>query len=52
MDQKGATSPTMSLESVLITATIDVYKGQDVAVVEISRSFMSVYMDDEVIMTL
>ena len=42
----------MSLESVLITATIDTYEGQDVAVLDILGEFLSADMDEEVKMEL
>jgi hypothetical protein len=47
-----ATSPTVSLESLLITATIDIFERRDVAVVDVSGVFLSADMDEEVITTL
>ena len=46
-----AESPTVALsESVLITATIDAYQGRDVAVVDIPGAYLSMDMDEEVLM--
>jgi hypothetical protein len=47
-----ATSPTVVLESVLVTATIDVFEGHDVAIVDVPGAFLSADMDKEVIMTI
>jgi hypothetical protein len=47
-----ATSPTVALESVLITATIDAFEGCDVAMVDVPGAFLSAEMDEEVIMTI
>jgi hypothetical protein len=47
-----ATSPTVSLESVLITAAIDAFEGRDEAVFNVPGAFLSTGMDEEVIMTL
>jgi hypothetical protein len=46
------TSPTIALESVLITATIDAVEGRDVALVDVPGAFLSANMDEEVIMTI
>jgi hypothetical protein len=46
------TSPSVSLESVLITENIEAYEGSDVAVINMRGGFMSADMDDEVIMML
>jgi hypothetical protein len=46
----AATSPTVSLEAVLITATIDAYEERDVAIVDVPGAFLSADMDEEVIM--
>jgi hypothetical protein len=48
----AATSPNVSLESVLITSTIEAYEGRDVAVVDIPGAYLRSYMDEEVIMLL
>jgi hypothetical protein len=47
-----ATSPTVALESVLITATIYAFEERDVAIVDVPGAFLSTDMDDEVIMTI
>jgi hypothetical protein len=47
-----ATSPTVALESVLITATIDAFEERDVAIVDVPGAFLSADMDEEVIMTI
>jgi hypothetical protein len=48
----AATPPTVALESVLITATIDAYEERDVAIVDVPGAFLSADMDKEVIMTI
>jgi hypothetical protein len=48
----AATSPTVSLESVLITSTIEAYEGREVDVVDIPGDYLSADMDEEVIMLL
>jgi hypothetical protein len=48
----AATSPTIALEAVLITTTIDAYKERDVAIVDIPGAFLSSDMHEEVIMTI
>ena len=47
-EPKGAASPTVSTEAVMLTATIDALEGRDVAVVDISGAYLSADMDDEV----
>jgi hypothetical protein len=47
-----STSPTVALESVLITATIDAFEGRGVAIVDVPGVFLSADMDEEVIMTI
>jgi hypothetical protein len=42
----------MSLESVLITSTIEAFEGREVAVVDIPGAYLSADMDEEVIMLL
>ena len=44
----GATSPTVSTEAVMLTATIDALEGRDVAVVDIPGAYLSADVDDEV----
>jgi hypothetical protein len=46
------TSPTVSLESVLITSTIEAFEGREVAMVDIPGAYLSAGMDEEVIMLL
>jgi hypothetical protein len=48
----AATSPTVAVESVMITATIDAHEGRDVAVVDVPGAFLSADMDEYVIMTI
>jgi hypothetical protein len=47
-----ATSPTVSLEAVLIAATIDVFEECDVVIVDVPVAFLSANMDEEVLMTI
>jgi hypothetical protein len=47
-----ATSPNVSLESVIITSTIEAYEGREVAVVNIPGAYLSADMDEELIMLL
>ena len=47
IEPKDVTSPTFLTEAVMLTATIDALKGQDVALVDIPGAYMSVVMDDE-----
>jgi hypothetical protein len=44
--------PTVSLESVLITSTIEEFEGREVAVVNIPGTYLSSDMDEEIIMLL
>jgi hypothetical protein len=48
----AATPPTVSLEYVLVTSTIEAYEGREVAVVDILGAYLSTDMDEEVIMLL
>jgi hypothetical protein len=48
----AATFPTVAVESVMITATIDAHKGRDVAVVDVPGAFLSLGMDEYVLMTI
>jgi hypothetical protein len=48
----ATTSPTVSLESVLVTSTIEAYEGREVAVVDIPGAYLSVDMDEGVIMLM
>jgi hypothetical protein len=47
-----ATSPTVSLESVLITSTIDAFEGRDVAIVDVHGAFLTADMYEEVIICI
>jgi hypothetical protein len=47
-----ATSPTVALESVLITATIDAFEKREVAIVDVPGAYITAYMDEEVFMCL
>jgi hypothetical protein len=51
-NKSDATSPTVSLEAVLITSTIDAFEGRDVAIVDVSGAFLTADMDEEVLMCL
>jgi hypothetical protein len=48
----AANYPTVAVESVMITATIEAHEGRDVAVVDVPGSFLSADMDEYVIMTI
>ena len=48
IEPKDSTSPTVSTEAAMLTATIDAIEGRDVAVVDIPGAYLSSYMDDEV----
>jgi hypothetical protein len=45
-----AMSPTVSLEAVLITPTIDAFEGRDVAIVDVPGAFLTVDMNGVVFM--
>ena len=47
-DKDEATSPTVALESVLLTSVIDAHERRDVAVVDIPGAFLQTDMDDDV----
>ena len=47
-----ATYPTVSMESILITATIDAHKGKNFRICDISGDFLSGNMDEYVKMAL
>jgi hypothetical protein len=51
-NKSDATSPTVSLEAVLITSIIDAFEGRDVAIVDVPGSFLTADMDEEVLMCL
>ena len=48
-DNTDKTSPTVYTEAVLISAVIDAFKEQDVAVVSIRGAYLSVDMDTDVV---
>ena len=48
IEPKDATSPTVSTEAVMLTATLDKLEGRDVAVVDIPGAYLSADMGDEV----
>ena len=48
IEPKDATSPTVSTEAVMLTATIDALEGRNVAVVDKPVAYQSVDMDNEV----
>jgi hypothetical protein len=50
--KSDATSPTVALESVLITATIDAHEGREVAIVDVPGAYLTADMDEEVFMCL
>ena len=45
---EDATSPTVLTEAGMLTATIGVLEGRDVAVLDIPEAYLSADMDDEV----
>jgi hypothetical protein len=50
--KSDATSPTVALESVLITATIDAFEKREVAIVDVPGAYLMADMDEEVFMCL
>ena len=50
--KEEASSPTVSIEAVILTSTIDAAKGRDVATVDIPNAFMQAEMDDTVYMRI
>jgi hypothetical protein len=42
----------VSMESVLITLTIEAFEGREVTVIDVPGAFLSVNMDDMVVMLL
>ena len=48
MVESNTTSPTVSTEAVMLTATIDALEGRYVAVVDIPGEYLSADMGDEV----
>ena len=54
MEKDESASPTVGLDSVFITATIEAAEGKDVAVVDVPGAYLSADMDGnkEVLMVL
>ena len=50
--KEEASSPTVSIEAVILTSTIDAAEGRDVATVDIPNAFMQAEMDDTVYMRI
>jgi hypothetical protein len=50
--KSDATSPTVALESVLITETIDAFEKREVAIVDVPGAYLTADMDEEVFMCL
>ena len=50
--KEEASLPTVSIEAVILTSTIDAAKGRDVATVDIPNAFMQAEMDDTVYMKI
>jgi hypothetical protein len=50
--KSDTTSPTVSLEAVLTTSTIDAFEGRDVAIVDVPGAFLTANMDEEVLLCL
>ena len=50
--KEEASLPTVSIEAVILTFTIDAAKGHDVATVNIPNAFMQTKMDDTVYMKI
>ena len=48
IDPKDATSPTVSTEAVMLTASIDAIDGRDGALVDLPGAYLSADMDNEV----
>ena len=48
IEPKDTTSPTVSTEAVMLTATTNSLEGRDVAVVDIPGAYMILDMDNEV----
>jgi hypothetical protein len=48
----NTTSPTISLEVVLITSTINAFEGRDVTIVDVLGAFLTADMDEDVFMCL
>jgi hypothetical protein len=51
-NKSDATSPTVALESVLTTATVDAFERSEVAIVDVPGAYLTADMDEEVFMCL
>ena len=51
-EKEDAASPTVAVESVIITSVVDAKEGRDVAIVDIPSAYLHADMDDEVHMRL
>jgi hypothetical protein len=47
ISKEDATSPTVAMESVLLTCIIDAEEGRDVAIVDIPNAFIQTCIEDE-----
>ena len=47
IDKTNETSPTVALDSVLLTSTIDTKKGRDVAIIDIPNAFKTKRIEDK-----
>ena len=47
IDKTDANSPTATLESVLLTSTIDAKEGRDVDIIDIPNAFVTTRIEDE-----
>jgi hypothetical protein len=50
--KSDAPPPTVPLEAVLLTATIDAFEGRDVTIVDVPAAFLTAYMGEVVYMCL
>jgi hypothetical protein len=51
-DKEDASSPTVAIESVMLTSIVDAMEGRDVATVEIPEEFMQADIDEVVYMKI
>ena len=52
IDKEDAASPMVSLESILITCTIEAHENRDVAVIDIPGAFLHTETDKDIVMLL
>jgi hypothetical protein len=50
--KEDGASPTVAIDSILISATIDTQEGRDVATINIPGAFLNAYNDNKMIMLL